>query len=219
MLKDIEKIEVLNKLVDYYGYQNWWEDDNRVSDWVYMILIQQTTEKNAETAVKNLESYMTMEQLVSLDIEKLQQFIRPSGFYRQKSYAIKALMQWFQTRGGDLNIFKEYETQRLRKELLALRGIGPETADAMLLYIFERNVFICDQYAMRLFTRLGCGPYKKYQTMQKDFCHLVDNIPLKLCKEWHAVIDVHGKHVNANIALDERYLLTPKNKEKEKKEW
>ncbi|MTD40067.1 endonuclease III domain-containing protein [Erwinia sp. CPCC 100877] len=199
---DEEKIRILNRLVEHYGFQHWWEDKNRISDWISMILIQQTTEKNAKQALKNLENYLTVEQLWEMDVELLQQFIRPSGFYTQKSIYIKELMGWFIKHGSNFDRFSEYSTEQLRKELLTIKGVGQETADAMLLYIFERKVFICDQYAIRLFNRLGFGNYKNYSEMKKDFGHLTENVSYKLCKEWHAAIDVHGKYFNKNIEED-----------------
>ena len=205
---DREKIVVLNKLVAHYGIQYWWEDENRIKDWISMILIQQTTELNAKRALENLESYLSVDQLLEMDIEKLQELIRPAGFYRQKSNYIKELMQWFVKHGKDFNKFKAYSTDELRKELLTIKGVGPETADAMLLYIFERNVFIADTYAIRLFNRLGFGNYKTYAQLRNDFNHLAEAIPHELCKEWHAAIDVHGKaYGNSKNKLDESWLL------------
>ncbi|EDP68180.1 hypothetical protein CAT7_11385 [Carnobacterium sp. AT7] len=212
MKTDKQKIQVLNQLVDYYGFQHWWEDDNRISDWVSMILIQQTTEKNAKKALKNLENVLTVEQLQKIEIEKLQELIRPAGFFKQKSLYIKALIQWFVSNGGDFEMFRSYSTAELRKELLSIKGVGFETADAMLLYIFERNVFIADQYAIRLFSRLGFGEYKNYEAMHKEFNHLTKQIPYDLCKEWHAAIDLHGKKYGKNKELDETWLFHEGNK-------
>lgn len=203
---DKEKMHVLNRLVEHYGFQNWWEDDNRISDWISMILIQQTTEKNAKQALNNIKEYLTVEQLNEMDVELLQQLIRPAGLYTQKSKYIKELMSWFIQNGADLEKFRGYSTEQLRKELLTVKkGVGQETADAMLLYIFERNVFICDQYAIRLFNRLGFSKYKNYSELKKDFGHLAENVSHKLCKEWHAAIDVHGKQFNKNV--EESWLI------------
>ncbi|MGM0219817.1 endonuclease III domain-containing protein [Enterococcus sp. AZ126] len=205
---DKEKLQVLNNLVSHYGFQYWWEDENRISDWVSMILIQQTTEKNAHKALGNLEPYLTVESLQEIELETLQELIRPAGFFTQKSNYIKALINWFISHGSDFDKFSAYSTDELRKELLTIKGVGSETADAMLLYIFERNVFIADQYAIRLFNRLGFGPYKTYEEMRKDFIHLTESIPHDLCKEWHAVIDVHGKHFNKDKNMDESFLIS-----------
>jgi len=208
MKTDRDKIRVLNKLVAHYGIQYWWEDENRIKDWVSMILIQQTTSENAQMAIENLEPYLTVEKLLAIDIEELQTLIYPAGFYRQKSLYIKELMTWFASHGGKIEKFEDYQTKDLRKELLTIKGVGSETADAMLLYIFERNVFIADTYAIRLFNRLGFGDYKTYAQLQKDFNYLTKGIPHELCKEWHAAIDEHGKaYRKSGGALDESWLL------------
>ncbi|GGC75828.1 endonuclease III domain-containing protein [Enterococcus wangshanyuanii] len=207
MTNDEQKIKILNNLVAHYGYQYWWEQENRIADWVSMILIQQTTEKNANKALDNLTPHLTVESLLTIDLKTLQELIRPAGFYKQKSGYIKALIEWFASHDADLEKFRSYPTEVLRKELLAIKGVGGETADAMLLYIFERNVFIADQYAMRLFTRFGYGPYKNYEAMRREFNHLTEQISHQQCKEWHAAIDVHGKQFSKNKKMDERFLL------------
>lgn len=142
-----QKVLVLNNLVKHYGYQDWWEADNRLADWLSMILIQRTTEKNAKQALANLAPYLDLDSLIEMDKAKLEELIYPAGFYKQKSIYIKALAEWFYGHGASLDKFQTYSTEALRKELLGIKGVGEETADAMLLYIFERNVFIADLYA------------------------------------------------------------------------
>ena len=206
MTADQQKIRVLNKLVEHYGHQNWWEDDNRLKDCVSMILIQQSTQQNVEKALLNLAPYFSLQQLEQLDIGTLETLIRPSGFFKQKAQYIKNLVAFFLAHGADLDAFEQFSTAELRQKLLAVKGVGSETADVMLLYIFNRKVFIADNYAMRLFQRLGWGEYKNYEAMKKAVNHLVDEISLKQCKEWHACIDVHGKTFRLNAGLDESFL-------------
>lgn len=204
---DRDKVRVLNQLVAHYGVQYWWEDENCIKDWVSMILIQQTTSENMHVALTNLEPYLAVDDLVTIDLEELERLIRPAGFYRQKARYIKELMNWYNNHGARLDKFADWSTNTLRRELLTIKGVGPETADAMLLYIFERNVFIADTYAIRLFNRLGFGEYKTYAQMRKDFNHLTDSIPHALCKEWHACIDEHGKaYRRSGNTLDESWL-------------
>lgn len=202
-----QKVQVLNKLVTLYGYQDWWEDDNRLSDWISMILIQRTTERNANQALANLKPFLDLDSFMDMDIIKLEELIYPAGFYKQKSIYIKALIEWFVGHGASFEKFRLYSTEDLRKELLGIKGVGEETADAMLLYIFERNVFIADLYARRLFTRLGFGEYNSYEQMREEFMPITENISHKLCKEWHSVIDVHGKHFGKDKEMDESWLL------------
>ena len=116
MLDRIE--QTLEKLYRHYGEQNWWNDRNRLSDWVSMILIQQTTAKNAINALQQIEDILTLEQLLAVPDEELQQRIRPAGFYKQKSAYIKHQMRWFAEQGGELSAFKTVPTETLRKQLL-----------------------------------------------------------------------------------------------------
>lgn len=207
LASDQEVIDILNRLVAFYGYQDWWEDLNRIADWVAMILIQQTNQSNADLALANLSGKLEVNTLLAMDQEELEQLVYPAGFYRQKASYIKALMQWFADQGADISKFSNIATPDLRRELLQIKGVGQETADVMLLYIFGRNVFICDQYAMRLFRRLGLGDYRTYNQMRLAVNHLVEGIPHKMCKEWHACIDVHGKHFRRQPDMDESWLF------------
>ena len=201
-----QKIRVFNKLLAHYGKQYWWNDPNRITDWISMILIQQTTQQNTEKALANLEGNLSVEALHAMELNTLQEYIRPAGFYKQKSTYIKALMEWYVSHGASLQKFEAIPTEELRKELLSIKGVGEETADAMLLYIFERKVFIADQYAIRLLSRLNLSTAQTYKALREECMPLVAEIPLETCQEWHAVIDVHGKAYRKGFT-DEQWLL------------
>ena len=201
-----QKIRVFNKLLAHYGKQYWWNDPNRITDWISMILIQQTTQENTEKALANLEGKLSVEALHAMKLNTLQEYIRPAGFYKQKSTYIKALIEWYVSHGASLQKFQAIPTEELRKELLSIKGVGEETADAMLLYIFERKVFIADQYAIRLLNRLNLSTAQTYKALHEECMPLVAEIPLETCQEWHAVIDVHGKAYRRGFT-DEQWLL------------
>ena len=201
-----QKIKVFNKLLAHYGKQYWWNDPNRITDWISMILIQQTTQENTEKALANLEGKLSVEALHAMELNTLQKYIRPAGFYKQKSTYIKALMEWYVAHGASLQKFEVIPTEELRKELLSIKGVGEETADAMLLYIFERKVFIADQYAIRLLNRLNLSTAQTYKALREECMPLVAEIPLETCQEWHAVIDVHGKAYRKGFT-NEQWLL------------
>ena len=201
-----QKIRVFNKLLAHYGKQYWWNDPNRITDWISMILIQQTTQQNTEKALANLEGNLSVEALHAMPLTTLQEYIRPAGFYKQKSTYIKALIEWYVSHGASLQKFQAIPTEELRKELLSIKGVGEETADAMLLYIFERKVFIADQYAIRLLNRLNLSTAQTYKALREECMPLVAEIPLETCQEWHAVIDVHGKAYRKGFT-DEQWLL------------
>ena len=201
-----QKAKVFTKLLAHYGKQYWWNDPNRITDWISMILIQQTTQENTEKALANLEGNLSVEALHAMELNTLQEYIRPAGFYKQKSTYIKALMEWYVAHGASLQKFEAIPTEELRKELLSIKGVGEETADAMLLYIFERKVFIADQYAIRLLNRLNLSTAQTYKALREECMPLVAEIPLETCQEWHAVIDVHGKAYRKGFT-DEQWLL------------
>ena len=201
-----QKIRVFNKLLAHYGKQYWWNDPNRITDWISMILIQQTTQENTEKALANLEGKLSVEALHAMELNTLQEYIRPAGFYKQKSTYIKSLIEWYVSHGASLQKFQAIPTEELRKELLSIKGVGEETADAMLLYIFERKVFIADQYAIRLLNRLNLSTAQTYKALREECMPLVAKIPLETCQEWHAVIDVHGKAYRKGFT-DEQWLL------------
>ena len=161
MIKQEKIQETLLRLCEHYGEQNWWQSDNKIEDLVSTILIQRTTEKNAKLALAGLMDVMTVEGILALPLEELQERIRPAGFFKQKSQTIRGLLIWLREVGG-FEVLSKIGTEDLRKQLLELKGIGPETADALLLYLFDRPVFISDEYARRLFRRIGFGNFETY---------------------------------------------------------
>ena len=206
MIKQEEIQEPLLRLCKHYGEQNWWQSDNKIEDLVSTILIQRTTEKNAKLALAGLMDVMTVEGILALPLEELQERIRPAGFFKQKSQTIKGLLIWLREVGG-FEVLSKIGTEELRKQLLELKGIGPETADVLLLYLFDRPVFISDEYARRLFRRLGFGNFDTYNEMHAVYGNVLEALTLRQCQEIHAVIDGHGKAFGKSKGqLDECWL-------------
>lgn len=206
MIKKDEIQETLLRLCKHYGEQNWWQSDNKLEDLVSTILIQRTTEKNAKLALSGLMDVMTVEGILDLSLEELQERIRPAGFFKQKSQTIRGLLIWLREVGG-FEVLAKIGTEDLRKQLLELKGIGLETADALLLYLFDHPVFISDEYARRLFRRLGFGNFKTYSEMHAVYGNVLEGLTLKQCQEIHAVIDEHGKAFSKSKGqLDESWL-------------
>ena len=206
MMRQEEIQETLLRLCKHYGEQNWWQSDNKLEDLVSTILIQRTSEKNAKLALAGLMDVMTVEGILALSLEELQERIRPAGFFKQKSQTIRGLL--IQLREvGVFEVLARFGTEDLRKQLLELKGIGPETADALLLYLFDRPVFISDEYARRLFRRLGLGNFDTYNEMHAVYSDVLGGLTLKQCQEIHAVIDEHGKAFSKSKGqLDESWL-------------
>ena len=181
MIKKDEIQETLLRLCKHYGEQNWWQSDNKLEDLVSTILIQRTTEKNAKLALSGLMDVMTVEGILDLSLEELQERIRPAGFFKQKSQTIRGLLIWLREVGG-FEVLAKIGTEDLRKQLLELKGIGPETADALLLYLFDHPVFISDEYARRLFRRLEFGNFKTYSEMHAVYGDVLEGFTLKQCQ-------------------------------------
>lgn len=206
MIKQEKIQETLLRLCKHYGEQNRWQSDNKIEDLVSTILIQRTTEKNAKLALAGFMDVMTVEGILTLPLEELQERIRLAGFFKQKSQTIRRLLIWLREVGG-FKVLVRIKTEDLRKQLLELKGIGPETADALLLYLFDRPVFISDEYARILFRRLGFGNFDTYNDMHAVYDNVLEGLTLKQCQEIHAVIDEHGKAFSKSKGqLDESWL-------------
>jgi endonuclease-3 related protein len=150
-LKDIYKI-----LFKRFGPQDWWPGDTPFEVIVGAILTQNTNWTNVEKAIANLKKarVLTPEKLYRLDIGKLTQLIRPAGYYNIKASRVKNFLDWlFINHAGNLALANNLPSDCLRDELLSVDGIGPETADSILLYAFERPVFVVDAYTIRICLR------------------------------------------------------------------
>jgi endonuclease-3 related protein len=142
-----ELLEIYNLLFARFGPQHWWPGDMQFEMIIGAILTQNTSWKNVKKALANLKAAnsMTPESLHKLKHEQLAELIRPSGYYNIKARRLKSFLDWlFENYDGKLSNLEQINTSRLREELLAISGIGPETADSILLYAFERPVFVID---------------------------------------------------------------------------
>ena len=186
------------KLYDYYGPQGWWPGDGPLETIVGAILTQFTSWRNVERALDNLKSAgcMSAEALRDVPTDKLALLIRPSGAFNQKTRRLKAFIQrLWDAHDGDLDAMLPQEPETLRQELLAIHGIGPETADDIMLYAAEQPYFVIDSYTIRVLERWGIQPERKtYDGFQKLF-H--DNLPrdTRLYNEYHALFDRHAKEL------------------------
>jgi len=183
-------------LRDAFGHRDWWPGDSPFEVMVGALLTQNTNWRNVEKAITALKDAdaLTPERIVQLPIEELQALIRPSGYFRQKSVRLVRLTQWLIERAdGHPEALADVPTDELRMELLALRGIGPETADSILLYAFERPVFVVDTYTMRIAVRHGfVGPECGYDELQYFFSSQLED-DVKLFGDFHGQLVELGK--------------------------
>lgn len=186
--------EIYQKLYKFYGPQNWWPAENWFEVVVGAILTQNTSWKNVEKSIENLKDKDLLEpfKLYRISEEKLAELIKSSGFYNLKSKRLKNFLKWLNGYDFDVNKLKKKDLFSLREELLGIKGIGKETADSILLYAFEKPVFVVDAYTKRMFTRLGFRLSKDYDEI-KDFFE--KNLPIRtqLFNEFHALIVNHSK--------------------------
>ncbi len=146
-----------NTLYEFYGPQEWWPADSRFEVIIGAILTQNTAWTNVEKAITNLKKAKMLSSpkaLRGLDSKKLSTLIRSAGYHNVKSRRLKNFLDFlYQEYGGSLKKMARQSTGILRKELLSVNGIGPETCDSILLYAFNRPVFVIDAYTRRVFAR------------------------------------------------------------------
>ena len=145
-----------NALYRAWGAQHWWPAESRFEVVVGAYLTQNTAWTNVERALANLRDggLLTLDGIRSVPLSKLQRLIRPSGYFRQKAARLKTFVRFLDKQyGGSLDELFSEPTEKLREVLLALNGIGPETADSILLYAANHPVFVVDAYTRRILSR------------------------------------------------------------------
>jgi endonuclease III related protein len=145
-------------LFHHYGPQNWWPARSRFEVIVGAYLTQNTNWSNVEKAVSNLRRarLLTVDAMRQAKLRDLETLIRPSGYFRQKARKLKIFIAFLdQQYSGSLSRMFAQPTEKLRTELLALNGVGPETADSILLYAGNHPVFVVDAYTRRVLQRHG----------------------------------------------------------------
>lgn len=182
-------------LYRHMGPQNWWPADNDIEMMLGAILVQNTRWRNAEIALNQIKehTHFNANHILELPIETLQSLIRPSGFYKSKSLTIKTLLTWLARHHFNYQEINERYKAELRKELLSLKGIGSETADVLLVYIFGRIEFIPDSYTRKIYNKLGYENTKSYDQLKKVVT-LPNHFTNQDANEFHALLDVFGKH-------------------------
>lgn len=195
--RSLDLTNLYHELTTLLGPSGWWPADSKFEILVGAILVQNTNWRNVDKSLDNLRAATNFEPqaIANLSLDELQELIRPSGFYRNKSRAINGLFSWLTHADFDLARIATTEPSRLRQQLLALPGIGEETADAMRLYVFDQSTFIADNYCRRLFSWLG-QDFATYAKL-KAYTREVDDWGLRDAQEFHGLIDNFGKTVKS----------------------
>jgi len=188
--------EIYSKLYKSFGPQHWWPGETPFEVSVGAILTQNTNWTNVEKAIKNLKenNVLTAGKLHKLGTNKLASLIRPSGYFNVKAERLKSFLSYICNHyKGSLAVMKKGDTQILRKELLSVNGIGPETADSILLYALDKPVFVIDAYTRRVLRRHGlASDDMTYHELQALF-HEALPVDIRLYNEYHALLVKLGK--------------------------
>lgn len=187
-------VKVYQELDHYYGPQGWWPADDEFEIMVGAILTQNTAWTNVEKALNQLKAVNAFDasSMDKLPESSLAELIRPSGYFNQKANRLKRFVSWYLDIGG-LEYLRTLSLTDLRKALLERKGIGPETADDIVLYAFHHSSFVIDAYTRRLFSRLGIVDENlTYGDLQG---HFHDNLPkdAAMYQQYHGLIVVHAK--------------------------
>lgn len=189
-------LTVFKQLLGAYGPQHWWPGDTPFEIMVGAVLTQNTAWTNVEQAIANLVRHdkLSAACIVAARHDYLANWLRPSGYFNIKATRLKNFCRWYVDAGG-LAALSQHDTQTLRSALLSINGVGPETADDMLLYAFDRPVFVIDAYTRRLFSRLG---FIAGDEAYDDIRLAVEDklgAEVELYNEFHALIVMHAKTV------------------------
>jgi endonuclease-3 related protein len=188
--------EIFSRLLEHFGPRFWWPADSPFEVCVGAILTQNTNWGNVEKALDNIKgkNMLSAEALRKIPAEQLAELIRPAGYYNLKSARLKEFIGWlFDRYEGNLDRMFAGDWRDLREELLAVRGIGPETCDSILLYAGHKPSFVVDAYTKRLFSRLSLlDQNASYEETRRLF---MANLPVDapLYNEYHALIVQHCK--------------------------
>lgn len=189
-------MKMYDAMLQELGESGWWPGESPLEIMLGAVLTQNTAWGNVEKAIDNLKKagLLDLEALFEISLEDLAEQIRPAGYFRVKAGRIKALLTWIKDfAGGDIKSLSSHDTWALREELLGVKGVGPETADAILLYALDRPSFVADEYTRRILSRHGMVPEEAGYDELRDF--FMDALPeeVSLFNEYHALIVRVGK--------------------------
>jgi len=199
MSSKVSKIlsEIFEKMFAHFGPQHWWPGETPFEVIVGAILTQNTSWGNVEKAIANLKKngVLNPQALEKILPQKLAELIRPAGYFNVKAKRLKAFMHFLtHDYGGSVEALCREEQKVLREKLLEVKGIGPETADSILLYAAGKPSFVIDQYTYRLLTRhYLIEEESDYETMQEFMVRHIKE-EATFYNEFHAQIVMVGKN-------------------------
>ena len=189
-------LEAYSLLLEHFGPQGWWPGETEIEIVVGAVLTQNTNWSNVTRAISGLEvaGLLEFNALADLPVSVLAEYIRPSGYYNIKARRLQNLLQMIRQKyDGQLGSLLADETGKARENLLSVKGVGPETADSILLYAGGHPVFVVDAYTHRVFSRHGMvAEETDYHEVQEEFERRLPR-DAALYNEFHALIVALGK--------------------------
>lgn len=183
-------------LLEAYGPQDWWPGDSPTEIVIGAILVQNTNWQNVEKAIANLRTADMLDwwALERVPDQVLAELIRPAGYYKVKTRRLKNFVRWLcEHHDGNIEGLRSRHMGELREEMLRINGIGPETADSILLYALEMPTFVVDTYTARVASRHGLidvdGDYEYLKSLFED--NLAEDV--RMFNEFHALLVAVGK--------------------------
>ena len=190
--------KIFNLLLKNFGHQHWWPGETPFEISIGAILTQNTSWTNVEKAICNLKNSQNLDakKIFAIPDSSLSELIKPAGYYNVKTKRLKNFVSHIVCHyNANITEMEKKETAVLRKELLNINGIGPETADSILLYALNKKSFVIDAYTKRIFERIGIIKEElSYDEVQKTF---VVNFKkdIQSYNEYHALIVALGKNI------------------------
>jgi endonuclease-3 related protein len=189
-------LELYNRLFEAFGPRYWWPGDSGFEVAVGAILTQNTAWRNVTKAIRNLkdQGLLSPEALYHIPVEGLASVIRPAGYYNIKARRLKHFVQFlFRESAGNLDRLFAEDVDTLRSKLLSINGIGPETADSILLYAGNKTTFVVDSYTKRILFRHSLIPEEaSYDEVRNFFMDCLEP-DAAMFNEYHALL-VHLGH-------------------------
>lgn len=195
-LKTAISQQVFELLFSAYGPQGWWPAESPFEVMIGAVLVQNTNWSNVRKAIDSLNAagVLSPQGILSLPAESLEELIRPAGYFRIKAKRLRSLIAFFiDAYAADIDQMRSVDMDKLRKQLLGVHGIGPETADSILLYAVEKPALVVDAYAQRVYTRHNWVPHNSsYDQLQS---HIASEFPANAASynEFHALLVEVGK--------------------------
>lgn len=187
--------KIYDLLLEQYGSQHWWPGETAFEVMVGAVLTQNSAWSNVERAIQNLKqagifSPQAIDQSLQVVLAEL---LRPSGYFNIKAVRLKNLCKWILELGVEES--RDLSTDALRSSLLSVKGIGPETADDILLYAYNRPVFVIDAYTRRIFSRIGLVSGNESYEMLRALFEGGIAANAAIYNEYHALIVYHAKYI------------------------